>query len=394
MKSHGEVLTLTSSLSAHIAVAAAKLMLSCASLIVMSAAVAQESVESNDAVATAPDSIPDIREDKLKLKIQERNWFIVPVPVSNPTTDTGLVLGGAYFHPQTEAEKKVQPPSVTGAGAYYSSNDSSAFGIGHQSYWSGNKWRFSGVIAHADLSLELSAPGVGGTTTTDWFVDGDVFAAIISRKMSGKWYGGVFVRYIDMHQEFGIDTPSDEFNTDADTVSGGVGVKMEYDSRDKPTNSKAGSIFELSALVNGGDLGSDNSYNTYSASYRSYHAVSPSVVLAWEVQGCHKTGEAPLWDACRIDLRGFPATDYLGRSSASGQAEARWQFHPKWGAVAFAGSGYYKNSLSEVRERESIPSYGVGLRFMVLKSQRINMRLDYGRSKDSGAVYLSVGEAF
>jgi hypothetical protein len=93
--------------------------------IVMSAAVAQDSDETTDGrVATAPDHVPDIREEKLKLKIQERNWFVVPIPVSNPTTGTGLVLGGAYFHPQTEAEKKVQPPSVTGAGGYYSNNDS------------------------------------------------------------------------------------------------------------------------------------------------------------------------------------------------------------------------------------------------------------------------------
>jgi hypothetical protein len=53
-----------------------------------------------------------------------------------------------------------------------------------------------------------------------------------------------------------------------------------------------------------------------------------------------------------------------------------------------------KNSFSEVREQELIPSYGIGLRYMVLKSQRINMRLDYARSKNSSAVYLSVSEAF
>jgi hypothetical protein len=358
----------------------------------MTAAAAQESDETSDGrVATAPDHVPDIREEKLKLKIQERNWFIVPIPVSNPTTDTGLVLGGAYFHPQTEAEKKVQPPSVTGAGAYYSSNDSAAFAIGHQSYWNSNKWRFSGVVAYADLNLELSAPG---DTTIDWLVEGELVAAVISRKMRGKWYAGVFARYIDMHQEFGTGGPSAQFNLSEDAVSGGFGIKVEHDSRDKPFNSQAGSIFELSALVNSSGLGSDDSYNTYSASYRSYHSLTPSVVLAWEMQGCHKTGEAPLWDACRIDLRGFPATDYLGRSSASGQVEARWQFRPKWAGVAFAGSGYYKNSFSEVREQEAIPSYGVGLRFMVLKSQRINMRLDYGRSKDSDAIYLSVTEAF
>ena len=74
--------------------------------------------------------------------------------------------------------------------------------------------------------------------------------------------------------------------------------------------------------------------------------------------------------------------------------ELRWQYQKKWGAVAFAGSGCYKNAFSNIRERDAIPSYGVGLRYIVLESQRINIRLDYGRSVDSDAVYLSVGEAF
>lgn len=59
-----------------------------------------------------------------------------------------------------------------------------------------------------------------------------------------------------------------------------------------------------------------------------------------------------------------------------------------------SGNKDHQQQPSEFREREAIPSYGVGLRFMVLESQRINMRLDYGRSNDSDAVYLSVGEAF
>ena len=122
--------------------------------------------------------------------------------------------------------------------------------------------------------------------------------------------------------------------------------------------------------------------------------MATSVVLAWEAQACARSDKAPLWDACRIHLRGFPATDYLGKTSASAQAEARWRFHGKWGAVAFAGGGYVRNPFSDPDERELVPSYGIGLRFMVLKSQRINIRLDYARSDDSGALYLSVGEAF
>lgn len=49
-------------------------------------------------------------------------------------------------------------------------------------------------------------------------------------------------------------------------------------------------------------------------------------------------------------------------------------------------------ALRDLREREAIPSYGIGLGFMVLESQRINMRRDYGRSNGSDAVYLNLCE--
>jgi len=64
------------------------------------------------------------------------------------------------------------------------------------------------------------------------------------------------------------------------------------------------------------------------------------------------------------------------------------------GASPFGGVGYYNQSLSEFLEQELIPRYGVGLRYMLLESQRLNLRVDYARSDGSDAVYLSVGEAF
>jgi len=62
--------------------------------------------------------------------------------------------------------------------------------------------------------------------------------------------------------------------------------------------------------------------------------------------------------------------------------------------VGFGGVGYVTSSFSQIRERTAIPSYGMGIRFMVLAAKRINIRIDYGRSTDSNAIHLSVGEAF
>ena len=98
---------------------------------------------------------------------------------------------------------------------------------------------------------------------------------------------------------------------------------------------------------------------------RSYHQLDAPVVIAWDVHGCVKSGQIPLWDTCRVVLRGFPATRYLGNSSLTAQVEARWKFHKRWGMVAFAGGGRIGDATNSDFEDDIIPSYGVGLRFMV-----------------------------
>ena len=344
---------------------------------------------------TRPGIAPDIREDDTNLKLQRGDFVVVPIPISNPTLDAGLVAGAAYFYPQTEEQKKRQPASVTAAAGMYTSNDSKAFAVVQQNYWKDNKWRFTGAAGGADLRLSLLAPDqtLGGSAI-DWRIDGSFLFAKIGRKLAGKWYGGVFTRMIDANQSLEIVTATSDFDTGSDVRSMGLGINFEYDSRDMPLNSYGGRHFKLDALFNDEVIGSNSTYQSYTAAYRSYHALTDSLVLAWEMQGCERGGKAPLWDACTVKLRGFSATDYLGKVSASGQAEVRWKLNERWGVVGFGGAGYVGSSFSGISDHEAIPSYGAGVRFMVLKAKRVNLRLDYARSTDSDAIHFSVGEAF
>jgi len=345
---------------------------------------------------TRPGIAPDIREDETKLKLQKGNFVVVPIPISNPTLDSGLVLGAAYFYPQSEEQKKLQPASVTAAAGMYTSNNSKAFGIAQQNYWKDDKWRFTGVLGSADLRLSLLTPEeLPGSASVDWGINGKFLYAKGSRKIKGHWYGGLLARVVDAKQSITTTTEDTELEFDiGDVVSAGLGAILEYDARDNPFNSTSGRHFTVDALFNDEAIGSNQSYQSYSAAYRSYHRLTDSVVLAWEVQGCARGGTTPLWDACMVKLRGFSVTDYLGTVSASGQVEARWQVSKRWGLVGFGGSGYVGTSFSGIRDDKPIPSYGVGVRFMVLAAKRINMRLDFARSLDSDAVHFTVGEAF
>lgn len=345
---------------------------------------------------TRPGIAPDIRGDEARLKMQHGNFVVVPIPISNPTLNDGLVAGAAYFYPQSEEQKKVQPAAVTAVGGLYTSNDSRALAIAQQNYWKNNKWRFTGAAGGADLRLSLRAPDeTSDGSSVDWRVHGQFLFAKLSRRLKGDWYGGVLTRVVNAKQS--INTTNEIAETEfelGDVASAGLGAVFEFDSRDNPFYSTGGRYFKIDVLLNDAAIGSGTTYQSYSAAYRSYHSVSDSVVLAWEVQGCQRGGKVPLWDACTIKLRGFSATNYLGRSSVSGQAEVRWQLSERWGVAGFAGSGYYGSAFNDLRSHEAIPSYGAGVRFTVLKEKHINLRLDYARSTDSDAIHVSVGEAF
>ena len=348
---------------------------------------------------TRPPVAPDIREDDIDLKLQKGDFVAVPIPLANPTLGSGLVAGAAYFYPQTAEQKAVQPASLTGVAGMYTDNNSKAFAVVQQNYWNDNQWRFTAAAGAADLRLSLlTADESGGGQDLDWRLQGKFFLTRMSGQVRKGWYTGFIARVVDVEQNIeaglGLERETLDFITLPDIRSAGLGAYLEYDTRDMPTNAYSGKYLKVDALFNDESIGSDNTYQNYSLVYNSYHQMRDSLVLAWQLQGCLRGGDIPLWDACTIKLRGFPATNFMGTGTASGQVEARWKVSERWGFVGFAGTGYARDVYSEIDDREWISSYGVGVRFMVLKSKRLNMRLDYGRSGDSDAIHFLVGEAF
>jgi hypothetical protein len=339
-------------------------------------------------------ALPDVRDEKLKLG--SGNWVAVPIPVSNPTFGTGLVAVGAYYYGQTEEQKKVQPASFTGAGGVYTDNKSYAYGVVHQQYWNEDRWRLTASGGYADFKLFLSDPVPGNEGTLDWLVSGYFAQASLSRRIAeSSWYLGGTVRYLDITQALNPFADYPEFNVGSKVISPALGATVLFDTRDNPTNAYSGLRVDGEALFSSASAGRRNfNYQSYYTRFRSYHQLEAPLVIAWDVHGCVKSGTVPLWDTCRVGLRGFPSTRYLGKSSLSAQVEARWNFRKRWGMVAFAGGGFIGDATRAEYEDDIIPSYGIGLRFMVMKAQRINLRIDYARSDDSSAWYLGVAEYF
>lgn len=79
----------------------------CALVLCTSVAVAQDLPDTEEAASASHNSItPDVRGDELKVKIEKGSFVVVPIPISDPTIGTALVVGAAYFYGQNEEQKK------------------------------------------------------------------------------------------------------------------------------------------------------------------------------------------------------------------------------------------------------------------------------------------------
>ena len=77
------------------------------------------------------------------------------------------------------------------------------------------------------------------------------------------------------------------------------------------------------------------------------------------------------------------------------QTEFRSQIYRRFGYAIFGGISEVSSSLSGFTVNNVKPNYGVGLRFLIDRKEKINLRLDYGIGIDGqSGFYISFGESF
>ncbi len=340
-----------------------------------------------------------------KLFKPDRRFLIVPIPQSNPTIGSGVILTAIYFHRQSEEDAELGlPVSSTQGALLYASSDSYGGVVQHQGFYAKDRWRVEVLAGATDLKLDFF--GVGDALglknqSVRWNLKGAIFQPKLFRRLMGNWFAGAEARLLATENEFIVnfdflgtgqreEIPLGEF----DQTSMGLGPLLRRDTRDNRFNAYRGSYFEFEGLFNDTAIGSDTTYQAYMVRYRAYHALRENLIVAADGRARFTGGKIPFYDFSRLELRGFSATRYMDNHVLQFQSEIRWRFYKRLGLVGFFGGGTVAPELDEFDNGTFVWSGGGGLRFMLTEKSRINLRLDYGRTRDDGAFHLFVGEAF
>lgn len=175
----------------------------------------------------------------------------------------------------------------------------------------------------------------------------------------------------------------------------GVGVVLEYDTRDLITDARSGCFVHVGQLFRPKFLWNDYAFSTTEFQASWYHRLWKSGVLAAEVMGQFNFGN-PSWammaqvgDSYR--MRGYYRGRYRDKHLLNFQVELRQSIWRRHGFTLWLGGGNAFHDKASLKH--FLPNYGLGYRFAFRR--RMNVRFDVGFSKKGHpGIIFGINEAF
>jgi hypothetical protein len=179
----------------------------------------------------------------------------------------------------------------------------------------------------------------------------------------------------------------------------GPGVVGEWDKRNHTMYPTGGFQVDARYMIFRDTFGSDRNFERLQWSIEEFYEIpDTSRVLAGRFLHQGAFGDVPFSAQSIMDgnrnLRGYSNGRYRANQLAIIEAEYRWMFHRRWGAVGFAGVGWVADKISQMSLGDTLPAAGLGVRFQIIEAYKINARIDYGWGKHDQALYISIGEHF
>ncbi len=180
----------------------------------------------------------------------------------------------------------------------------------------------------------------------------------------------------------------------------GLGLSFTYDDRKDAFAPAKGSFAQIYFNHFDKYLSSDFVYTNLVVDIRKYIPIKNKNVLALQFYSFSNLGnEVPLRSLASFggsnSMRGFYDGRFRDKQQLVLQSEYRLSLYKRFGAVAFVGMGDVGHTIIDFGFKDLKYTYGAGLRYSINKSEKLNLRIDYGFNNLGGSgLYFQLGEAF
>ena len=368
--------------------------------------------------ASYMDNFIDPKDGKFDVSdwlLKQKGFLPIFEIITEPAVGFGLGLGLLFFHQSfgqqfesaqsAQAEeivdgkyKRLAPPSISGIFGAKTENDSWGAGGFHFGSWKKDHIRYLGGIGKMSVNLTFYGKSEDSVIKdgVDYNLDGwFVLQELLFRMADSDVFLGAKLTFFDSKSTFetsGLPIGIEQFELDFRNV--GLGVVVEYDSRDNIFTPNHGVNLDISAMFYNGESVFDDrtrEYQITQAKNRWYHPVLSNLIMGWRVQADLSTGSVPFYALPAIDLRGVPYNRYQGSHVLETELEARYQITERWGVIPFVGVGATADQLNDFGSSTARWAGGVGIRYLIARKLRLTYGIDIARGPEDWAIYFKVG---
>ncbi|WP_162434617.1 BamA/TamA family outer membrane protein [Pseudoxanthomonas koreensis] len=344
--------------------------------------------------------------DMSKWLLERHGFLPVPIVITDPALGYGGGIVFAFFHrpkgaPSTrtasDGSTQMIAPNLMGALVMKTENGSKAYGGGGILHFREDTWRYKGGVADADFNIDFfTGGGVLPETRVAVNLTGLGSMQQVSRRigdqelfLSAQWiYTDLDPRLQDQGQRPLFD------DVDFAQVNSGLGLALEYDSRDNTFTPSRGYLAMAQGNAYLTRLGSDVTFQYYRAHGYGYWPLGTQLVLGGRADLRHADGDVPFYRLPFIDLRGIASARYQDETVAVLETELRWNLTPRWAGIGFAGAGRAWGERAGFGDASTAVSKGLGVRYLVARRLGLYMGLDYAWGPEDRTAIVQFGSAW
>lgn len=350
--------------------------------------------------------------DSIK-KVQRNRLLIFPLAAYSAETSLGFGFATAYVFKTSKTDSTIRTSTIP-TGVIYTTRNQLIVGIGGNIFFPKEKYvmRFENTASKFPDRFW----GVGNNAKQEAEEVYSYSQFLINPQLLRKVYkrifvGGVFELQKIFDTEYiknGVFDRSNVYGKNGG-LSVGVGVIFSYDTRINAYAPNQGGVVQITALNFSRSIGSDFPHNILRFDVRKYFKTTHTHVLAFQATGTFTEGEAHFRNmgllGSQTMMRGYYGGRYRDNHALAVQGEYRLPIAGRFGAVGFASIGRVADRVEHFSFDKLKYAVGAGLRFALIKNEKLNLRLDYGLGfnddnnqnqfkLNSNNLYILISEAF
>ncbi|RDC64543.1 BamA/TamA family outer membrane protein [Adhaeribacter pallidiroseus] len=337
--------------------------------------------------------------------IVKKKLSLTPFPALFSTPETGIGYGALVVPVYNFGSDSLTRSSNGQLLAYYTQKKQSSVQLTYNIYTNHERFNITGAANYYDWPILYYGTGNANSLSDSSLVTYKLVLLqnrVLRKIKNFVFAGGQYqlTRITDVSYKNALSKIKERDASELDgTITSGLGPALLLDSRDNPLNTTKGWYAEIGTFFNQKALGSEFNFTRYTIDVRRFIPLSVKQVIAFQGLGKFSTGQVPFREMALLGggrtMRGFYEGRFRDRQLLAVQGEYRHQLFSRVGFVVFGSLGQVGNNGQDLDITTPKRAAGGGIRLMLNRKQRLNIRIDYAIGSDKAkGLYFDIGEAF